>query len=298
MRELHALVRAEWLKLTRRPLTRGLLAVFLGLLAVQSTVYALTVVADRAGLVSLGGPFGPAQLEEYRRRASFPGVIGAVFQHVNGLGGVFAVILAGAAMGSEYDWGTLRTQLCRTPDRAAFLLAKLTALMLLLLGAVLMALGFGLGLGVVLGALVGGAGVPDAATIAAIPLALARALFVLLPYVLLAVCLATARRSMLAGVAGGLVYLVFEAGFGALAIFAALGEPWHTLYGLTIGQNISALTALNGHAFGLHPEVLAEGVRAAVPPPAGQATIVVAAYCVVFLAVALECVRRDVPSGS
>ncbi len=297
MSEIRALVGAEWLKLTRRPLTRGLLAVFLGLLALQSTVYALAVVADRAGLIGLGGAFGPAQLEEYRRRASFPGVVGAVFQHVNGLGGVFAVILAGAAMGSEYDWGTLRTQLCRMPDRAALLLAKIVTLLLLLLAGTLLALGFGLGLGIVLGAMVGGAGAPDAATIAAIPLALVRALFVLLPYVLLAVCLATARRSMLAGVAGGLVYLVFEAGFGALAIFAALGEPWRTLYGLTIGQNISALTVMNGRVFGLHPEVLAEGVRAAVPPPAGQAMIVVAAYCVVFLTVALKCVRRDVADG-
>lgn len=297
MSRLRALTRAEWMKLTRRPLTRGLLAVFLGLFAFQATVYALAVVADRAGLIGLGGAFGPAQLEEYRRRASFPGIVGAVFEHVNGLGGVFAVILAGAAMGSEYDWGTLRTQLCRTPDRAAFLAAKLAALLLLLLAGMLLALGFGLGLGGVLGALVGGAGGPDAATLAAIPLALVRALFVLLPYVLLAVCLATARRSMLAGVAGGLVYLVFEAGFGALAIFAALGEPWRTLYGLTIGQNINALTALNGHAFGLRPEVLAAGVRVVAPPPVGQATIVVAAYCLVFLAVAVKCVRRDVAGG-
>ena len=197
-------------------------------------------------------------------------------------------------MGSEYDWGTLRTQLCRTPDRTAFLLAKLAAVLLVLLTGTLMALAFGLALGALLGALVGGVGVPDVPTLAAIPLALVRALFVLLPYVLIAICLATARRSLLAGVAGGLVYLVFEAGFGALAIFAALGEPWRTLYSLTIGQNINALTLVNSHAFGLQPEVLAAALRPAVAPSPLQATLVVTAYCVVFLASALRFLERDV----
>jgi ABC-type transport system involved in multi-copper enzyme maturation permease subunit len=288
------LVRAEWLKLTRRPLTRILLAAFLGMLAVQSTVYALLVVAERAGLIALGGAFGAAQLEEYARRASFPGVVGAVFDHVNGLGGVFTVILAGAAMGSEYDWGTLRTQLCRTPDRVSFLLAKVTALLLVLTAGALVTLVFGLTLGAVLGVLVGGAGRPDPAILALVPLALVRALFVLLPYALLAVCLAVARRSLLAGVAGGLLYLVFEAGLGALAVFAALGEPWRTLYGLTIGQNIGALTLRNSHAFGLRPEVLAAGLHPATTPSILQATIVVAAYSVVFLATAARWIRRDV----
>lgn len=294
MRALVDLTRAEWLKLTRRPLTRLLLAAFLGMLAVQSTVYALLVVAQRAGLIDLGGAFGPAQLEEYRRRASFPGVVGAVFDHVNGLGGVFTVILAGASMGSEYDWGTLRTQLCRTPDRVAFLLAKVGALVLVLAAGTSMALGFGLALGAVLAFLVGGAGSPDAATIALVPLALVRALFVLLPYALLAVCLAVARRSLLAGVAGGLLYLVFEAGLGALAIFASLGQPWRTLYGLTIGQNIGALTLLNSHAFGLQPEVLAGTLRPATTPSALQAVVVVTAYCAVFLATAARWIRQDV----
>jgi hypothetical protein len=80
---------------------------------------------------------------------------------------------------------------------------------------------------------------PDAATLAALPLAAGRALFVLLPYVLIAACLAAFRRSLLFGVAGGLVYLAVEAGFGAVAIFSAVGEPWRTLYSLTIGQNIN-----------------------------------------------------------
>ena len=289
------LTRAEWLKLTRRPLTRILLTVFLGLLALQSAVYALVVLADSLGL-ALGNAFTPAQIEEYRRRAVFPGMIGAAFGHINGLGGVFAVILAGASMGSEYDWGTLRAQLARTPDRASYLLAKIAALVLVLLTGIGITLVFGLSLGAVLGAMVGGAGTPDLGTLAAIPGATLRGVFILLPYILIAVCLAIVRRSLLFGVAGGLVYLAGEAGFGTLAIFAALGEPWRTIYDLSIGQNINALTLQNGHTFGLHPEVLAAGLRPEDFPSPGRATIVVALYCVVLTAAALRFIRRDVTS--
>jgi len=294
VRTLPDLVRAEWLKLTRRPLTRTLLAIFLALLALQALVCALAVVAESVGLVQLGGGLGPEQMDEYRRRAMFPGIVGATFSHINGLGGVFAVVLGGAAMGSEYDWGTLRVQLSRTPDRVAFLLAKLAALLLVLLSGMAITLAFGITLGWLLAALTGHGAGPDVATLGAIPLALVRALYVLLPYVLLAVSLATARRSLLFGVAGGLVYLVFEAGFGALTLFAALGEPWRTLYTLTIGQNISALTLVNGHAFGLHPESLSAALHPELFPSPLRATLVVAVYCALFLAVAVRFIRRDV----
>lgn len=287
------LVRAEWLKLTHRPLTRVLLGVFLAFLALQSVAYALIVVAHSAGLTQMTPAFGPAQLEEYRRRAVFPGMIGAAFGHINGLGGIFAVVLAGAAMGSEYDWGTLRTQLARTPDRGRYLLAKVMTLVLLMVAGALITVAFGLALGAVLGRVVGSATTPDAATLAAIPLAFVRALYVLLPYVLLAVCLATLRRSLLFGVAGGLVYLAFEAGVGALAIFSALGEPWQTLYGFTIGQNINALTALNSRAFGLHPEVLANGLNGELLPSTLQATVVVAVYCMLLFLTTARFIRHD-----
>lgn len=294
MTSFRRLVAAEWLKLTRRPLTRALLAAFLVLMALQAVVNGLVVVAHAAGVGHLGAAFPPEELEEYRRRATFPGMLGAVFGHINGVGGIFAVILAGAAMGSEYDWGTLRTQLTHTPDRELYLLAKVTTLLLLVLTGALMTLALGLVLGAILGAATGGAVVPDAASLAALPAALARALFVLLPYMLVAVCLAVARRSLLFGVAGGLVYLVLEAGFGAVAIFSALGEPWRTLYDLTIGQNINALTLLNCHVFGLHPEAVAKALRPELLPSPGRAAVVVGVYCAGLFALTLRAIRRDV----
>lgn len=288
------LIRAEWLKLTRRPMTWVLLVIFLGLLVLQSL--------SQFFFVLMGPGVLPAsQYTEFQRRAVFPGAIGAVFGHINGLGGIFAVILAAGAMGNEYAWGTLRTHLARYPSRRDFLLAKILALLLLLLAAMLITLVFGvlvsLGLGMLgqqAGVLPHGAGMPGLSSLLPLPLALLRALFVLLPYVLLTVAFSVVGRSLIVGLAGGLLYLVFEAGFGALTTLSILGGFWRTIYNLFIGQNINTLILLNNHDFGLHPEALSPIDLSGIPSPL-QATLVVSCYCAVFLATALHFLRtRDI----
>ncbi len=288
------LIHAEWLKLTRRPLTWVLLVVFLLLLLLQSLSQFVFV---------LMGPelVQPVQYAEFQRRAVFPGLIGGVFSHINGLGGIFAVILAAGAMGSEYSWGTLRTHLSRYPSRRAFLLAKIATLLLLLLVGMLIALAVGALLGLVLGSLgqnagvlPQGAGTPDVGTLVLLPLALLRALYVLLPYVLLTISCCVVGRSLIMGLAGGLMLLVFEAGVGTLATFSTLGGIWLALYNLMIVQNITTLTVLNNHSFGLRPEDLVAMDLTALPSPL-QATVVVGGYSAVFLATALYYLqKRDV----
>lgn len=292
------LIRAEWLKLTKRPLTWVLLAIFLGLLALQSAVQLLVVQASDAGLLGQGAT-GIAQVAEYRRRIGFPGLFGAIYSHINGLGGIFAIILTAAAMGSEYSWGTLRTQLARQPNRVVYLLAKLVTLILLVLAAMLLALLVGSLLGWALALLGGGTPPPDGASLTALPLALLRALLVVLPYMLLTLCFTIYGRSLLAGIAGGLVYLAIEAGVGALTIFAELGGIWHTLYDFMIGQNINTLIVLNSHAFGLQPELLSPALRLEVLPSPLQATLILVFYCAFLLATALHFfVRRDITGAS
>lgn len=282
------LMRAEWLKLTRRPLTLILLAIFLALLVLQfaGQVFIATVGA---------GILAAAQVDEYRQRLAFPGIFGAVFSHINGLGGIFAVILAAGALGSEYSWGTLRTHLARYPARSAFLLAKIAVVLLLLLISMLITLVVGVIGGWLLGSLAGGAGRPTAADLFALPVALLRALYVLLPYVLLTLCFTVLGRSLLVGLAGGMLYLVFEAGLGAFATFAELGGVWQTIYDLTIGQNINTLVLLNSHAFGLRPETVTAAFDPARLPSPLQATLLIALYSLGFLTTALFVLeRRDV----
>lgn len=288
------LIRAEWLKLTKRPLTWVLLAVFLGLLALQLLTQFVFLHLSGSLLSSMPGPLAN-QMEEWRRRTVFPGLFGVVFGHVNGLGGVFAVILTAGAMGSEYSWGTLRTQLARYPARARFLVAKLLTLLALLVATMIVALLLGSALGAVLGASTGSIGALGAGDIAALPLAVLRALYVLLPYVLLTLCITIAGRSPLVGIAGGLLYLVFEVGFGTLASLARLGGFWRVVYDLTIQQNINVLLQINSHTFGLHPEALTPALDLAQLPSPLQASLVVALYSAAFLATALYVlVRRDI----
>jgi ABC-2 type transport system permease protein len=285
------LIRAEWLKLTKRPLSWVLLAVFLGLLVLQLLIqFVIAYLSELMGLGSSAAPLGP-QLEEWRRRTVFPGLFGSIFSHINSLGGIFAVILAAGAMGSEYSWGTLRTQLARHPGRGRYLVAKLITLLALLVAAMILALLLGSAVGTGLGTIVGIAGAPGAADLALLPLAILRALYVLLPYVLLTLCFTVMGRSLLAGVAGGLLYLLFEAGFGALATLRMLGGIWEVVYSLTIQQNINTIIRLNDSTFGLHTEILASIDVSQLPAPL-QAILVVALYSVSFLATALYLLRR------
>ncbi|MBO9320624.1 MAG: ABC transporter permease [Roseiflexus sp.] len=280
------LIRAEWLKLSRRPLSWILLILFLVLLVAQIlTQFALTLgMPVRSGIVS-------AQFEEWRRGVLFPGIFATALSHVNGLGGIFAVIFAAGAIGSEYSWGTLRTQLARDPARDRYLLAKLTTIMLMLATATLLATLLAALLSAVLSPILGSAIriTPDD-LMNLIP-AILRALYVLLPYVLLTAYATLLTRSVLGGVAIGLSYIIVETGFGALALLRVLGGVWALVYNLTIGQNINTLTLMNRHAFGLRPETTAPLDLSQLPSPL-QATIVVAVYSAFFLAFALILFRR------
>lgn len=291
------LIRAEWLKLARRPLAWMLLVIFLALLALQ--ILGEFTIVQMLGAIGPGegSALGADQLAEYQRRIVFPGLFGVVFGHFNGLGGIFAIILAAGAMGNEYSWGTLRTQLARDPNRSRYLLAKIAALLSLLAVATLITLLVGVAIGAAIGAITGNVGAVSAADLAALPLAIVRALFVLLPYVLLTLCFTILGRSVLLGVAGGLIYLVFEIGFSALALLQLLGGVWLDIYNLTIQQNISVMIQLNNHAFGLRPELLTPQMTSAAPPPL-QATLVIAIYSLSFLTTALWMLRRHDIGGA
>ncbi len=280
------LIRAEWLKLSRRPLSWILLILFLVLLVAQiSTQFALTVgMPVRSDIVS-------AQFEEWRRSVLFPGIFATALSHVNSLGGIFAVIFTAGAIGSEYSWGTLRTQLARDPARDRYLLAKLTTIMLMLATATLLATLLASLLSAILSPLLGAAIEITPGDLMNLLPATLRALYVLLPYVLLTAYATLLTRSVLGGLAIGLSYIIVETGFGALALLRVLGGVWALVYNLTIGQNINTLTLMNRHAFGLRPETTAPLDLTQLPSPL-QATIVVAVYSVIFLAFALVLFRR------
>ncbi|HEU5101669.1 MAG TPA: ABC transporter permease subunit [Roseiflexaceae bacterium] len=294
------LIRAEWFKLTRRPLAWVLLAVFLALLVVLLGTEFL-VVALNDGLLTEGARaqlLADEQVMQFRLHLGFPGIFGAVLGHVNGVGGICAIALAAGAMGSEYGWGTLRTQLARQPNRGRYLVAKIAGLMLVLLVAILIALALGGLLALLFGALMPTTPAQPASLLA-LPLGVLRSLYVLLPYVLCAIAFCILGRSLVAGAVGGFLFLALDTGLGALSFLSGLGGVLGFLLNLVVQPNINTLIVLNSRAFGLDPAVLTRTMDLTTLPSALQATLVIGVYSALFFASAYRSLlRRDIAGPS
>jgi ABC-2 type transport system permease protein len=274
---------AEWLKLSRWPVTWALLAAFLALMALTQGLWAL-VVALHEGVI--GGTsiaaLGPEQLEQIKRQLSLPGVFGAVLGQVNGVGGILAIILAAGSLGGDYSWGTLRTLLARAPDRGAYLAAKLLALLLALLIAILVAVAVGTLIALGASAWLGLPSQLTARDLLALPVGVARALFVILPYLLATLACAAWGRSVLAGAGGGLIFLALDIGAGSLSSLGMVSDLTLQLVNLLLQPNINTLVVQNSRLFGLDQSALAGALDLALLPSPLQATLVVAAYCALF----------------
>jgi len=290
------LIRAEWFKLTRRPLAWVLLAVFLASLVLLLLAEFLVVGLD-TGLFSGGARaqlLSAQQVRQFRLHLGFPGIFGAVLGHVNGIGGICAIALAAGVLGSEYSWGTLRTQLARRPNRGRYLIAKIVGILLALLVGIVLALLLGGLLALLFGALL-----PDTRGapigVLALPLGVLRALYVLLPYVLCTVACSILGRSVVAGAVGGFLFLLADAGLGALSFLTKLDGPVAFLLNLIVQPNINTLIVLNSQSFGLDPATLTRTMNLSTLPAPLQATLVIGVYSALFFASAYRSLlRRDI----
>jgi ABC-type transport system involved in multi-copper enzyme maturation permease subunit len=295
------LIRAEWFKLSRRPMTWVLLAVFLALLVLlRLTEFLMLALHD--GLFSGGqvrlSLLREEQVAQFRLQLSFPGIFGAVLSHVNGVGGICAIVLAAGAMGSEYSWGTLRAQLARQPNRGRYLVAKIVALLLILLCGMAIGLLAGALLALLLSSLLGNVGMATAGDLLRLPLGMLRSLYVMLPYIMLTIAGCILGRSVLAGAAGGFLFLVVDVGLGALSFLSQLGGLLRLLVNLAVQPNVNTLIVLNSQSFGLNPAILTRTMDLATLPSPLQATLVIAAYSALFFAYAYQSLLRRYFTGA
>lgn len=280
------MLNAEWLKLTRRPMTWILLSVFLTLMVVYFSAWFL-VVALHEGTFTGGAVrlevLSAVQIAQLRLQLSFPGIFGAVLGWVNGVGGICAVIMTAGMMGSEYTWGTLRMQLSRNPNRRRYLFIKLGALLLLFLAGIIIALSVGALMVLMYGTILGNVGRISALDLLQLPLSIARALYVLLPYVLFTFTCAIFGRSVIAGAGGGLVFLSLDASLGSVAALAKFDPAIQFLYELLIQPNINTLVVLNSSNYGLDQAILVRSLDLTLLPTPLHATLVVGVYSGFFL---------------
>ena len=195
---MHNLIRAEWLKLTKRPLTLGALPVFLALMVLNLAVEFL-VVALHDGAFSGGSAqiklLPEAQVTRFRLMVTFPGIFGAVLGQVNGVGGICAVVLAAGAFGSEYNCGarcarSLRGSRCRD----LYLVAKIITLHLVLLAGIAIVLLVGSLLAWLFGSLLRHLGSVDAGRAGITAAGDVRSLYVIVPYVMFTIACCTIGR--------------------------------------------------------------------------------------------------------
>jgi len=163
-----------------------------------------------------------------------------------------------------------------------------------LLAGILLALLLGGLLALLFGSLLPGTG-GAAGSLLALPLGVLRALYVLLPYVLCTVACSILGRSVVAGAVGGFLFLLADAGLGALSFLAGLGGPISFLLNLIVQPNINTLIVLNSQSFGLDPAALTRTMDLNTLPSPFQATLVIGVYSALFFASAYRLLlRRDI----
>lgn len=295
------LIQAEWLKLSRRPLAWIVLIIFL----VQMGLFIsglFLVIALNDGVFSISADFetfmGTELMDQFRIQLQFPGILGTVLGQVNGIGGFCAIIFAAAAMGSEYTWGTLRVHLARLPDRRRYLVAKIIAVLLIVLAGIGISLVVGIALALLYGAVLGTMGSISLHDVLILPVGVLRSLYIMLPYLLFALAMSILGRSAMAGVAGGILLFVVDASTGMPSLLAAIDDPMIEFwFNLLIQQNVNTLVVLNRTTYGIDPSVGMSIDPSRLPGP-WQATLVLAVYSLVFFGYAYVLLTRRDVSGA
>ncbi len=214
----------------------------------------------------------------------------------NGLGvaqyiGVLLVMILGAStVGAEYGWGTLRTALTRGTGRWQFLAAKALSLVLLSVAGLLV-----ISLTVVVGSLIAasltlgdGGGLVGAGQWSTVVVMFGKAVYGLVPYVVLALFLTVLTSSSSMGIAMSLAYYFAE--LILVRILGGLFDWFNNVTNFLLGANTTAWMTETG-------VVTTEGGLFSVsdPPVALHAFLVLLAYTLVLGVAAFWLFqRRDV----
>jgi ABC-2 type transport system permease protein len=287
-----SVVAAELLKVGKRWLPYVLLAIVVAFLALQ-------VFGTYAG--SRGEAISGGQSSALWRFA-LPWSLPMLLDSIQFIGAILLGVLAASVVGTEYGWGTVRQALARGQTRTQYLTTKLLGIAVLSVVGLLLAFA----LGIIFAAIVNSLAdrpitlnLPgeDGLSLADVALMALRTAHGILPYVLLAFCLAVVGRSTTLGVAGVLAYMMVEA--MALGILGGIGGVAAEARAYSIGHNVSALLAANR----IGPYYFSWTGRttsvAAELPDVGVAVLVLTLYCVVFLGIAYWVFqRRDLGSDS
>lgn len=244
---------------------------------------------------SLSGDGSPAST--LSDSLSFPGALGLGGTYITAAGVLFFAVLAGALIGSEYSYSTLRLSLARGVGRGQLLAAQILALALM---ALLLA-GAMLGVSSLVGAMGYALGLRPAtamgtgSVVVEVVIYWLAIAFNIFAYSLISVLIGTLTRSVAGAIAGPLVFIVIEVVSGDIlttigdirstsATLRLLGEIPHYL----MGMNTGTLVSLAGS--GPYPFTAGEPVVGAP-----HALVVSLVYCTLFIFISYVALRyRDI----
>ena len=222
----------------------------------------------------------------------------------NSFGILLIMILTASAMGVEYGWGTLRTAMTRGVGRWQFLSAK--ALSLLLMG------GAGLiivGLGVVVSSLIfaslisgDGVGLADSGKWSTVAVMFAKAVYGLLPYVMLALFVSVLTSSSSMGIAISMAYFFIE--LILIQVLGGLFDWFSNVTDFLVGPSIGgwmAQTGVQSNSWIAEARVFTESValvRITELPGQLHAFLVLTAYIAVLGGASLWLIRRRDIAGA
>ena len=288
------LLRSELYRLLRRWMP-WILLVFI--VTIPFVFYLLIYVSVNAQIQAVktgtipAPPGGTAQLEETLRMIAPDRVAQFGVSIVGGLGSVMLIVFAASHIGTEFGWGTFRTLLAHGASRNGFLFSKtlslvLYAILFMIVGAIA-AIAASYVVSSVAGVSIGaGVDLPEVARAAA------KQVYTFLPYMALALAIAVWSKSAGAGIAAGLV--VYFAESIVAGILVSLNKDYAQIVNWGLSRNASALTRT---VSGQSGPTTQDPTASTLPDPT-QAAIVLAVYCVIFLALAYWRLRsRDVTVG-
>ena len=281
-----SLFAAELLKIRKRWLPYGLI---------------LFMIGGAAIVIWLGGylDWRDQSEFEYKQTAfytfAFPWSVHAILDSGQFWGAVFVGILTASVVATEYNWGTVRQALLRGQTRTQYLTVKLATLVVAAAASLLIPLAIAFGFSLLATSLADEPitlDVPDGPSVPEVVLMVLRAGYAVIPYGLLAFCLAVVGRSTAIGAGGVMAYIIAES--ITLAIFNEStinvlrdlrdAFPGHHAQAL-IGANQIGTADYNHVAFRElpNPEEL---------PDPNFAALIIAVHCAVLIAIAIYVFRR------
>ncbi|QYJ15801.1 hypothetical protein Rxycam_01629 [Rubrobacter xylanophilus DSM 9941] len=276
-------LRAELLKLRKRPATWVLALVWLAVVLVFGYLFFYLISTVPAEGLPEGQRAQQEALGEQLRRGLLPEnlLVNLFANGTFGTGGAIALILGALAAGSEYGWGTLKTALTQRPGRLAFLCGKALALAIFLLLFVLLGLAAGAAGSYAVALLEGAAA--DWPPPEEFARAVGAGFLILAAWAYLGFALATLFRSTALAIGLGLAWsLAVES---TLTLLPVESDAYEAFRSLLLGENTASL----GSYFGPAPQGF--GVPEPLVEP-GRAAATLAAYTLLFVAVAALALRR------